>query len=439
LFSSCKKYLDKKNNAAQVVPTTISDLQALLDNTADMSVKTPANGEGSSDDYFILQNTFNARGELERRLYLWQKPENRFSEDWSNSYLPIYLSNLSLEQIEKIPVTSQNKTEWNQVKGTALFFRSFYCQQLAWIYCKAYNPSTAASDKGIVWREQSDFNVPSRRISLQESYDRINSDTKLAATLLPEIALVATRPSKCAAYALLARNYLTMGEYDSSLKYSSLSLGLYNRLMDYNNAADVAISTNFPFKIFNKETIFLTQMSRLYNIVIPGSALVDTVLYASYHANDLRRQAFFRASGNYRRFKGNYTGSSTLFSGIATDEVWLIRAESHARKQNKDAALSDLNTLLRTRWTNTIPYVDVTATDSNEALQIILRERRKELLCRGLRWIDIKRLNRDGAGIIPQRYVNNQLYSLTPNEYRYALPLPEDIVAITGVAQNEGW
>ena len=71
-----------------------------------------------------------------------------------------------------------------------------------------------------------------------------------------------------------------------------------------------------------------------------------------------------------------------------------------------------------------------------ELVTIILQHRRKELLMRGLRWMDIKRLNEDGADIILQRMVDNQVHSLPPNYKRYALPIPADIILHAGIKQN---
>jgi hypothetical protein len=87
------------------------------------------------------------------------------------------------------------------------------------------------------------------------------------------------------------------------------------------------------------------------------------------------------------------------------------------------------------RW-KTGTFIPVTAASNTEALDIILLERRKELLMRGLRWIDIKRLNKEGRNILPKRIINGQSFSLSVNENRYALPLPDDIISITGMPQN---
>ena len=76
-------------------------------------------------------------------------------------------------------------------------------------------------------------------------------------------------------------------------------------------------------------------------------------------------------------------------------------------------------------------------TDAESALQVVLDERRKELVMRGLRWMDLKRLNAQGANIVVSRGFNGQTVSLLPNDPRYALPIPEDIIQLSGIPQNE--
>ena len=67
---------------------------------------------------------------------------------------------------------------------------------------------------------------------------------------------------------------------------------------------------------------------------------------------------------------------------------------------------------------------------------LIAKERRKELLFRGLRWADLKRYNRDGAHITLTRTVANKVYTLPPNDPRYAIAIPEDIIKMTDMPQN---
>jgi hypothetical protein len=165
-------------------------------------------------------------------------------------------------------------------------------------------------------------------------------------------------------------------------------------------------------------------------------AKIDSSLYQSYSTNDLRKQLYFKNNNNGSyAFKGSYDGTSLLFSGVAVDEVYLIRAECLARTGNTTAALNDLNTVLEKRWKKGT-FIPFTASTPGEALTLILTERRKELLFRGLRWSDIKRLNKEGASITLKRILNGQSFTLQPNDPRYALPIPEDIIELTGMPQN---
>lgn len=67
----------------------------------------------------------------------------------------------------------------------------------------------------------------------------------------------------------------------------------------------------------------------------------------------------------------------------------------------------------------------------------ILEERRKELILRGVRWGDIKRLNVIEPTIALTRTVGNEMYQILPNSPRYALPIPNDEIVMSGIEQNE--
>jgi tetratricopeptide (TPR) repeat protein len=440
MLSSCKKYLDQNPDSSVAVPTSLADLQALLDNSQVMNLQTtPSFGEASCDDYFMLDDTYNSFTNAGQTIYTWNRTPYNFQNDWSIAYQPVYVSNYCLDGLDKIPVTAVNQSNWSKVRGSALFYRSYNFLNLLWVYAKAYDKNTASSDLGIVLRLHSDFNEPSKRASVQACYDQVIRDTKAAADYLPEIPEHVMQPSKPAAYGLLARTYLSMREYDSALKYSNLCLNLKSSLIDFNGDDDIrsSISRRNPFKRFNKETIFYTEMTTVNAINIPLYANVDSVLYDSYDPTDLRKIAYYRPNSGYYQFKASYTAKSYIyFTGIATDEMYLIRAESYARTGNITGAMNDLNTLLIKRWDNTVPYPVVTATDANDAINKILDHRRKELHMRGVRWIDIKRLNKENRNIILKRIIAGKTYTLLPNDKYYALPLPADIVNITGIPQN---
>jgi hypothetical protein len=437
-FISCKKYLELKPDNKLTVPTSVNDLQAILDYSNDMNLQTtPGFGSSSTTDYFISDADYDSYPVATQKVYYWQRGEYNFINDWSKGYHAIFNSNYCLEQISKLKISDATKLTWDNVKGSALFYRSFYFLHLLWDYAKAFDSSSYNQDLGIVLRLGSDFNVPSVRATVKQCYDRVIEDARSSLAYLPDYPLEPLRPSKSASFGLLANAFLSMRMYDSAFKYSVLYLQLNHELIDYNSDPDINgdIANDVPFKKFTKETIFYTTMnSDLLNDSWIGK--IDTVLYSLYDSNDLRKTAFFMPVDGYFKFKCIYTGDNYYyFTGIATDEMYLIKAECEARKGNVANAMDDLNTLLIKRW-KAGTFVPFTAANSDEALHIILTERRKELVDRGVRWMDIKRLNKENANIVLVRK-KGEIYTLQPNANYYALPLPADVVKASGIPQNE--
>ncbi|WP_429378345.1 RagB/SusD family nutrient uptake outer membrane protein [Mucilaginibacter sp. UYCu711] len=434
-ISGCKKFLDEKPDAKLNIPSTLADFQALLDYYPVINNNGASSGEVSADNYYLLDADFQAlTQDYQKNLYTWQK-DNLFAlinNDWFYAYRPVFTSNTILEGLGKIAPTAVNGSEYNNVKGEALYIRGKAFLKAIGLWSAAYDKTNATAQLGIPIRLSSDFNQATVRSTQQESYDQIISDLTSAAALLPITPLQVLRPSKPAAYALLARAYLYMGQYDKAGLYADSCLQLNHTLIDFNSLNTAAA---YPFMKFNAEVINDGQMTNLAPIQ-NTRARVDTLLYNSYDSNDLRKELFFKISINGTHvFKGSYEGGSSPFDGVAIDEVYLMRAECYARLNRTNEALRDLNTLLVTRFKKGFfsPFI---ATSSDAALSIILTERRKELLMRGLRWNDLKRLNQNGANISLTRNVNGQAYILKPNDLKYTLPIPDDIIQLTGMQQN---
>jgi hypothetical protein len=434
---SCKKFLDAKSDASLVIPSGVDDLQKLLDNNMFMNTIGGGSGEASADNYYLTYTDWNSLSDGGRNLYIWGDEIffDLLNNEWAGNYNTVNRANIVLDYLDKISVEPGEMDAFKNVKGSALLFRAKAFYHLLQSFCKAWDAATAQDDLGICLRLDPDFNIPSVRASVKDSYDQLVNDLKQACSLLPVSPQYKTRPSKPAAYALLSKTYLAMHNYPQAELYADSCLQLYSSLMNYNADPSITATASFPFSLFNSETIWYTT-SNTPSPLSQSKAKVDSALYNSYDINDLRRSLFFKTNTDgSHAFKGSYTHNSALFTGIATDEIYLIRAECNARLGNTSDALDDLNAVISKRWkANT--FISITATDANDALNKVLTERRKELLFRDIRWSDIKRLNKEGANIMITRDLNNQLYELSPGDNRYALPLPKKVIDLTGMPQN---
>ena len=434
-LASCKKFLDAKPDRSVAVPSTLQDIQALLDNESNLNTRNPGLSEIAADNYYLSYLDWLAVStENDGKNYIWAV-DAELPNNWSGPYKSLLYANTVLDNLEKIPVTISNSSQWNNCRGQALFFRAYIFFHLAQVYCKAWDNNGNNESPGIPLKLTADIDEPITRSSVKQTYEQLHSDVLASISMLQVDNMIKTRPNKAAAFGLMARICLAMQEYHLAGLYADSCLQLYNQLIDYN-----AISTTaaLPFPKFNNEIIFYCE-SNGAGVLNASVCKVDSLLFSSYHTNDLRRAIFFKNNNNGSyAFKGGYNGTMTnfFFNGIATDEILLIKAESLARKNDASGAMNTLNTLMIKRW-KTGTFVPFTAADAEQALRTILAERRKELLFRGLRWQDLRRLNKDARfSKTLTRSLNGQLYQLPPGDLRYVMLIPLDVIALNGIQQN---
>lgn len=428
----CSDFLDEKSDLKLATPDRLEDNQMLLNNYGFLNVDFASSGETSSDDYYLTDADYNGLSfEASKRLHIWM-PDNVASpissgNDWSTCYRSIYVCNAVLYNMQDKNFTGEQA---DNIRGQALALRAFRYLDAAQIWCPAYNPQTAGIDLGLPLRLDPDMNIPSVRSTVKQTYDQIISDLQTAIPLLLPKQISGMRISRAAAYGLLARTYLFMGDYSNALKNSEQALNINNDLMDFNTLNP---NTDYAIEEMNKEVLLWTALTYESHLM---PAKIPEYIYQMYSDTDLRKTVFFRKNtANEVLFKGYYNNVNGPIVSVATDELYLMAAECNVRLNKIQEGMSYLNNLLVKRW-KTGTYIPMIGNSQAEALNIILKERRKELLIRGLRWSDLKRYNRDGANITLTRTVNGQTYTLLPNDLRYAIAIPEDIITLTGMPQN---
>lgn len=433
IFASCKKYTEIKPDETFFTINSLSDVKSLLDNTSIMNTSQPSTPEIASDNFFILSKDWSNLSSLtQKNSYIWDKDvySDSKNNDWFYIYRTVSYSNVVLDNIDRFS-SSATSEEINSIRAAALFYRSWSLFQAITIWTAPYDSSKSNKLLGVPLRTSTDFNEVNRRSTLEESYQFIIKDLQEAVKYLPKYVDYKTRPSKAAAYGLLSRIFLAQNAYERAGAYADSCLQTNSKLIDYN---DLSVSSNAPIPKFNEEVIFHTTAVRALILNNPRGK-IDTLLYSSFNTNDLRKELFFKPTSGYQSFKGSYDGSATLFTGLAIDEMYLTKAEALARTGFADEGIELLNTLLKKRYLSNT-FTPITVSDNEEALNVILQERRKELVYRHIRWMDLRRLNSERAHATTIKRLLNQSFELPPNDNRYAFPIPEFIVKNSEIIQN---
>src|SRR5690606_35208729 len=117
-------------------------------------------------------------------------------------------------------------------------------------------------------------------------------------------------------------------------------------------------------------------------MLAPPVGRIQPELVNSFHAGDLRKNLFLteNSDGSFG-FRGSYEGAIHLFSGLSLSEIYLTKAEAAVRNGRVAEGIAVLNELLETRWEEG-SFVPYQAKGVEEALEIVLLERRKELVHR---------------------------------------------------------
>lgn len=446
-------YLDLKPSMNQRVPSSINDLQAILDNSTNNLM--PMNvlsshylGIISGGEYIIGDNFYNSIPEgvaytYQKKAYIWEDDIYIGGEggttnptDYDMAYQRILYCNIVLDFIDRTKSAEDSDMKVNQLRGDALFRRAQEFYNLAQLYCEVYTSENADNALGISIRLNPSTSDRQPRSTLKQTYDKIREDLLIATDLLPELPLTVFRPSKISCYSLLSRVYLQLGEFDKALNAALNALTIKSDLNDFN---EIPITNNYRFPLYgigNPEVIY--SNAAYYNVGVDESRVsVDTLILKLYSPEDLRNIVYFREINNKVLFYGSYYGNRNLFTGYATNELYLTVAECFARLNEIDSSLKYLNDLLKKRI-NKNAFNPVHISNRLDLIKYIVMERKKELILRGIRWEDIRRLNKESElQETLHRVVNNQSYYLHPNSKKWVNPIPLEAIWYGDIEQNK--
>lgn len=428
--TACRKYVEIPPEQTRLLKLT-SDYQALLYNSTDFD---PAyylpifSGDDVGSEEDAWQNGLNT---ATANAYSWAAKLYGPIEDdneWGKLYSQIFVCNTIIVNV----MNSEGGTEKEKLaaKASALVHRAFGYYTLVNIYAKQYDAATASSDPGVPLLLAPSFTANLTRASVQKVYDQIKADLNEALPGLPDQPDYISNPSKGAAYAMLARVSLNTREFTAAEQYTDLTLAIQNTLLDLNDYKKTPSS--FPTRLKNPEEIFIKKTSQ-YSVSLPISANAVSMYDL---ANDLRvglyiaeakNLPFANFSTGYGYAKSGYADGS--YVGPSVPEVMLIKAECEARANHPQAAMDILNTLRRKRYEKTNYHGDLTAGTSDAALHLVIDERKRELVARGFRWFDQRRLAKDQGFITTvTRKFKGLTYTLEPGGNRYTYPIADKYI-----------
>lgn len=425
VFSGCRKYVEIEQPGMRTLYRT-DDYQAIMNNTQVLEL-TCYYPELASDEVNIKDENFQTGMVTQNaNAYIWAN--NIFGDfsdgDWDNLYHQIYYCNLVTTGI----ASSQGGTDVQKqgILAQALVHRAYAYFTLVNIYAKQYDPATAASDPGVPVLLQPDFTSSLARKSVKDVYDLVINDLKSALPGLPNTGAYSIYPSQAAVYGVLARVALQQGDYVNAEKYADSALTRQNTLLNLEDYASG--QTLFPLKLQNPEIIFEKRMTTPQAAIFP---LSDELLNL-FDTLDLRYKMYTTPGANFpqRPFTGGrgyyepFITQEGVYTGICVPEMMLIAAECEARAGNSTAAVDGLNALRKHRFKAAEYKAFTVPANKADMLQMVINERRRELMGRCFRWFDQKRLFKDPAfAKTVTRTFLGQTYTLAPNSPAYVFPI----------------
>ncbi|WP_316823460.1 RagB/SusD family nutrient uptake outer membrane protein [Pedobacter gandavensis] len=458
LFTGCKDYLDIKPKG-YTIPEFFEDYQKLLNNnnlnysssaypnflTDDAQTGTEKDVNSSTD--------FTLLSLLKRNLYSFEhgavlEPGN-VDPFYESAYSRIFTYNVVINNIEnaKDGVAAQKK----KLKAEAQMGRAFEYFNLVNGYSVQYDPAKAASDLGVPLVLSEDVTLKYTRNTVAEVYAQILADLMEAEPNLGTVADHKFRPTKLACHAFLSKVYLVMGDYTKALQNANDVLKQNKNLIRYQDyTTKMGLTYGRVIEIKNKDVFFPPVEKSIEAVWARRTAQseghVMGSLYGSkdllnVYAKDLpaggidkRLELFFctdsaQLGGNLTRFPGRSLWAPYIEFNMAfnTGEILLIAAEAEARVGDMGIALQHLNFLRDARIVKNTP---LTASTKEQALMMVLEERRREMPFQGItRLIDLKRLNKDPrfAKTVSHTF-GTQSFTLPANDLRYVLPIPPKVL-----------
>jgi hypothetical protein len=393
-----------------------------------------------------------------------QSDEGTYTSYYQNAYSIINALNLILENIDNVPELDASLEQ--QIRAETLAMRASVHFELSRLFAQTYDFSAEAQHPGIVYNTRTleageDFPA---RATVAETYNLIETDFLEALNLFTENAAL---PGPETSYfnpnnvrGLLSRLYLYKEDWENCIAVandvldSGISLTPRDLFVEQWTALEPISEALFEFSppvAGDDGTLITSSVSQYYGYVFLNGELADYARYTAsndlvslYEDDDIRGPDGMLVTLNIPTQTGTdleeqpyiFTQKYVDDDGaimIRLSEILLNKAEAHARLNQNQLALSDLQNI-RERAN---PNADLLNLSGQALIDEILLERRRELAFEGHFLFD---LARNGLSIIRNDGCNISICQLDYPNNRFILPIPQSSILINeNMVQNEGY
>lgn len=442
ILTGCDNYIDVLPKG-QRIPKTLADYEALLRNEYSANYIYGMQDQYLLNDKFIGQNNCRNVDNLNTANYMWKESRDRCELNASaegvfdNGYGIIGICNTILEEVPGSTQATQD--EKNEVMAYAHAIRAFILFHIVNYYADAYTPDKAATTPGVPLIYSGALGAPWHQGTVKEVYDQILADFNKAIELgVPEESMTVIHPSRAAVEAGLARVYLSMRDYDAALSHAEAALSRNDRLFDwlgyYNeyesrikNPDDYTKITS-PMAHTSVENYWFCSGNGNPNYP-SGDMDISEERAAKFEEGDMkflvRWKKYQSSTDTY--YRGMLTGYYN-FAGIATPEVYMIKAECQARKGQLSEAMKTLDILRASRIHPSV-YQPSSASSEAQAIELIRRTKDNEMMNTLIPFVDHKRYNAEGtyARTLTKEF-DGKTYTLSPTSHLWTMVFPANAI-----------
>ncbi len=416
----------------------------------------------------LINETANGVTQLSTWNFTVTPTTNEVQNFWAAAYTAINRANVVIAGVDKAPISDALKSQY---KAECRFIRALMYHALITIYARPYWDGNGSKPGVVIYTEpQTQLGENQKaRATVAEVYTQILDDLNFAEANLAanngSTSLNVTRAHKNTAIALKIRAYLYIGDYAKVItegaKLAPQATAPFSTTSGVTHTLATNISTvfgaggqtpenilSFPFTA-NDLPGTQNSLNQYYSPAATPSTATNPctscagngdyslnlgatgiVSNTGWTAADARRQFNQIINNATKTWLRKWTANTDYVPAIRYAEVLLNYAEALARVNGLDPKAIALLNAVRKRSDAATTLVPTTQA---ELIDMILTERRIELLGEGFRSRDLLRLSLG----IPAKGTAPSITSLSP---QYIWPIPQSELNVNkAVVQNAGY